>query len=78
MDRKTIDNLDIDSVSIVTQKFTVIDGKEVCLSEKHRRSYVNSLSGRCELQENETKDIVDAVLAIWGDKPHVVNYNIKQ
>lgn len=68
-EKKTVDMLTKDSVSILTQKFIDVDGVETKVGENHRRAYVNSQSGRKELQEMETESVVNAVFAIWGDTP---------
>lgn len=70
-EKKTVDMLTIYSVSILTQQFVDIDGKETQVGENHRCAYVNSESGRNELQEKEPEEVVNSVMAIWGDTPTV-------
>lgn len=69
--KKTVDMLTTDSVSILTQKFIVDDGEIVQVGKNHRKGYENSVVGRAELQEKEPPEVVNAVLAIWGDTPTV-------
>ncbi len=69
--KKIVDMLTADSVSILTQKFMKDDGEIVQVGKNHRKGYVNSGSGRAELQEKEPAEVVEAVLAIWGDTPTV-------
>lgn len=69
--KKTVDMLTVDSVSILTQKFMEDDGEIVQVGKNHRKGYVNSGSGRAELQEKEPPEVAEAVLAIWGDTPTV-------
>ncbi len=71
MQKKTVDMLTKDSVSIETTKTAVIDGTEYTLGLPHRCAYVNSLQGRAMLAEQEPADVVAAVLAMWGDTPTV-------
>lgn len=69
--KKTVDMLTTDSVSILTQKFIKDDGEIMQVGKNHRKAYENSASGRAELQEKEPPEVVNAVLAIWGDTPTV-------
>lgn len=65
--RKTVDMLAKDSVSILTQNFIEFEGKEQQVGENHRRAYTNSITGRAEIAENEPENVVNAVMAVWGD-----------
>lgn len=70
-ERKTVDMLTKDSVSILTQKFITINDIPTQVGENHRNGYVNSESGRERLTEEEPQEVQDAVLAIWGELPTV-------
>lgn len=70
-EKKTVDMLTNDSVSILTRKFAEIDGVETQIGQDHRRAYVNSKTGRSGLQENEPEEVVNAVFSIWGDTPTI-------
>lgn len=70
-EKKTVDMLTVDSVSILTQKFIDVDGVETQVGENHRCSYVNSETGRSDLQGAEPEEVVNSVFAIWGDSPTV-------
>lgn len=70
-EKKTVDMLTTDSVSILTQKFIDIDGVETQVGENHRCAYANSATGRQDLQKQETQDVVNSVFAIWGDVPTI-------
>ena len=70
-EKKTVDMLKKDSVSILTQKFINVDGVETQVGENHRRAYVNSKTGRNALQKQEPHDVVNSVFAIWGDVPTI-------
>lgn len=65
--RKTVDMLTKDSVSILTQNFVEFEGKEQQVGENHRRAYINSQEGRAEIEECEPENVVNAVMAVWGD-----------
>lgn len=71
-EEKTIDMLTINSVSILTQKFIEINGVKTQVGDNHRCTYVNSKIGRQYLREQEPKNVVDSVIAIWGDTPTVI------
>lgn len=72
-EKKTVDMLTTDSVSILTQKFIDIDGIATPVGENHRCAYVNSETGRQYLQEQEPQNVVDSVFAIWGEAPTVAD-----
>ena len=69
--KKTITDLTKDSVSILTQRFIIENEIELQVGENHRCAYANSKSGRIEL-ENEPKNVIDSVLAIWGNEPTII------
>lgn len=70
-ERKTVDMLTKDSVSILTQKFVTVDGQQLRVGENHRSGYTNSTSGRQRLTTEEPQEIQDAVFAMWGSSPTV-------
>lgn len=70
-EKKTVDMLTTDSVSILTKKFIEVDGVETQVGENHRCAYVNSETGRSDLQENEPEEVVNSVFSIWGDVPTI-------
>ncbi len=69
---KTIDMLTKDSVNILTQKFIDVDGSLVQVGENHRHIYRNFSQDREDLTANEPEEVVNAVMAIWGDEPEIV------
>ena len=71
-EEKTVDMLTNNSVSILTQKFIDINGVKTQVGDNHRCTYVNSKIGRQYLREQESQNVVDSVLAIWGDTPTVI------
>lgn len=78
IESKTIDMLTTNNVSILTQKFIELDGIKQQVGNNHRRAYQNSLEGRDTLINVEPPDVVDAVLAIWGDSPTVVEQQVDE
>lgn len=71
-DKITLDMLTQDSVSVKTQKYTTIDGVEYPVGEPHRKAYVNSSSGRAAVQAELPDAQSNAIMAVWGDTPTVV------
>lgn len=69
----TVDMLTDKSVSILTQNFVQVDGKKTQLGENHRKAYVNTEAGRKALMSEQEDATVQAVFAIWGDAPTVIN-----
>ena len=67
-EKKTVDMLNQDSVSILTEKFIDIDGETNKLGMKHRIAYYNNKRDRTRLSEEQPQNVVDAVIAIWGSK----------
>ena len=74
MDIKTrvyLDMLTENSVTVKTQRYTVMDGEEVTVGEIHARAYPNSERGRAELAEEVSEPYLSAVLSVWGEEPTV-------
>ncbi|WP_445479180.1 hypothetical protein ACULLL_01755 [Lysinibacillus irui] len=63
----TIDNLTTTNVSVKTQRYY----EQYPLGEPHRKAYMNSSSSRAELEKEVPQAQVNAVFAVWGDKPTV-------
>ena len=71
VEKKTIDRLTSESVTILTQNFIDLDGVLTQVGQNHRVSYENSDTGRKELEESQPAEVITAVMAIWGDSPTV-------
>lgn len=74
MDIKTriyLDMLTENSVTVKTQRYTVMDGEEVTVGEIHARAYPNSEESRAELAEDVPEPYLSAVFAVWGDESKV-------
>ena len=74
-EEKIVDMLTKDSVSIITKKFIDVDGIKTQVGENHRCAYVNSERGRVKISEEQPEEVVNAVFAIWGDTPTVIEKN---
>ena len=78
IEKKTVDMLTNESVSILTQKFIEVDGVETQVGENHRCAYVNSESGRIKIQKEQPKEVVNSVFAIWGNIPTIVEPKVEE
>jgi len=67
IEKITIDILTGNSVSIKKQNYAVINGTEYAIGEPWRRAYVNSTSGRMQLQAEVTEPYLTSILGVWGD-----------
>lgn len=70
-ERKVVDELTEYSVSVATDKYIEEDGEMLPVGERSRRAYTNNKFGRKALKESEPEDIVNAVLARWGDSTKI-------
>ena len=70
-EKKTVDMLTSESVSVLTQKFIDVDGVQTQVGQNHRCAYVNTEFGRKAITESEPEDVVSSVMSIWGDKPTI-------
>lgn len=77
-ERKTVDMLTKDSVSILTKKFIKIDEIDTQVGENHRVAYVNSKSGRETLILEQPDEVVNSVLAIWGNEPTIPDVELPE
>lgn len=67
----TLDRLTTDSVSILKQLYTTINGKEVKVGENIRNAFMNTATERENLRDVLPADYYNAVMAVWGDTPTV-------
>lgn len=68
-----LDALTPESVSVRKEKFVIIDGVEEKIGEPWRRGYMNSTSGRQEVQDEVPEPYRSAIFAVWGDTPTVAD-----
>ena len=73
IEKITLDNLNENSVSVLTQQFAEINGETVQVGENHRRAYMNSKYGRIELEDKLQEPYLSSVLAVWGEEPTIVD-----
>lgn len=65
-ERITLDMLTKDSVSVLRQKFVVIDGIEMQVGGNVRNAYMNDESGREQLRKVLSDEYYNAIMAVWG------------
>ena len=61
----TLDMLTKASVSVLRQKFVVIDGTEMQVGENVRNAYTNCESDRAILKEQLSEKYYNAIMAVW-------------
>jgi hypothetical protein len=72
MTEKTyLDSLTADHVHLRKQNYTTIDGVEYPIGNPWRRAYVNSTSGRAQVQADVAEPYLTAIMAVWGDSPTI-------
>ena len=62
-----------DSVSVKTQKYTIVDDIEYPIGKPHRKAYENSVSGRAAAEAEVPEAQKNAIMAVWGDTPTVTD-----
>lgn len=67
----TLDNLNENSVSVLTQQFASLNGQTVQVGENNRTAFVNSEYGRIELKAKLSEPYLSSVMAVWGENPTV-------
>jgi len=67
----TIRDLTERFVNIRTTWFEISEDQKEVKPCNHAVCYANSPSGRTRLQDEQPQNIVDSVMAIWGDTPTV-------
>lgn len=68
----TLDMLTPDSVSILKHQYITIDGADIKVGDNIRNAYMNTQTDRNILKEVLPEDYYNAVLAVWGDAPTVL------
>ena len=64
-ERITLDMLTKDSVSVLRQKFVVIDGTEMQVGGNVRNAYRNCDEDKSILKEQISEEYYNAVMAVW-------------
>lgn len=73
IEKITLDMLTPDSVSIKKQQYVEVNGTEYSIGEPWRRAYVNSATGRQQVQDEVPEPYRAAIFAVWGDEPTVAD-----
>lgn len=71
IEKITLDTLTQDSVSVKKQQYIVQDGKEYAIGEPWRRAYVNSISGRQQVENEVPEPYKSVIMLMWGNEPTV-------
>lgn len=64
-ERITLDMLTKDSVSVLRQKFVVIDGTEMQVGGNVRNAFSNCEDDRIILKEQLSEEYYNAIMAVW-------------
>ena len=75
MENKTKITLDMrttDSVSVLKPQDITVDGADVKVGENVRNAYMNTQTERELLKSELPEEFYNAVIAVWGDTPIVV------
>lgn len=68
-----LDMLTQDSVSVITQKYIIVEGEVYPIGQPHRKAYMNTEQGRQEVIDELGEAQKNAVLAVWGDEPVIAD-----
>ena len=71
IEKYTVDMLTHDSVSLKKESYIEQNGQEYSVGQPWRRAYVNSTSGRAQIQSEVSEPYKTAIFAVWGDIPTV-------
>lgn len=63
--------LTADSVSIKKQQYTAVEGVEYAIGEPWRRAYVNSVSGREQVENEVAEPYKTIIFMMWGSEPTI-------
>jgi len=69
----SLDMLTPESVSVKKHQYVEVNGTEYPIGEPWRRAYVNSTSGRQEVQDEVPEPYRSAIFAVWGEEPTVAD-----
>lgn len=72
IEKITLDMLTQDSVSVKTQQVITQDETEYDIGLPHRKSYVNSINGRKEVENEIIEPYKSVIMLMWGDTPLIV------
>ncbi|WP_346234726.1 hypothetical protein MKY04_16175 [Lysinibacillus telephonicus] len=72
IEKYTLDNLTQESVSVKKQSYMEYMGQEYPIGQPWRRAYLNSARGREQIIAELPQAQVNAIIAVWGDTPTVI------
>ena len=67
----TINMLNANSVTVVTQDYVVAEGIEYPVGEQHWKAYINSINGRQQIVEEVPEPYKSVILLMWGSEPTI-------
>lgn len=68
----TLDMLTTDSVSVLKQQYITVDGADIKVGDNVRNAFMNTQTERELLKSELPEEYYNAVMAVWGDTPTVV------
>ena len=74
---KIIEYLTNNDVRISTVNYIEVDGTKYKIGVGNTRSYINSNSGRDELQSSLEEPYLSAVMTVWGNTPTMSDQHIE-
>lgn len=72
IEKITLDMLTQDSVSVKKQQYIVQNGREYEIGQPWRRAYVNSISGRQQVENEVPEPYKSVIMLMWGNEPTVL------
>ena len=75
IEKKSMAEITTDYAVVVSQKFVNDDGVYIPLGESSRVAYQNDVGGRELLVNLEPSEVVNSVMAFWGDTPTIEDFN---
>lgn len=76
IEKYTLDMLNQDGVSVSKQTYIEYMGQMYPIGELWRRAYINSEKGRQQVADELPQAQINAIMAVWGDVPTVVEEDI--
>ena len=78
LEKITLDMLNEHSVSLKKQQYIEQNGREYEVGQPWRRAYVNSVSGREQVENEVAEPYKSVIFLMWGDNPTITEENIVQ
>ena len=71
MEKITLDMLTTNGVSVKKQQYITQDKKQYVIGEPWRRAYVNSITGRQQVENEIPEPYKSVIFLMWGNEPTV-------